>query len=609
MPSRIRRWSSATSTRTIALGVWSAVAMDDGARRRRRPVRARPAPEVLAGLGALARVSRALVGTGSLAELAKRALDEMRAALGLDLAVLYLPLAGRRPGARRGSSPPPPRARTCGRATSCATSPRRGGSRSPAACRSCCASRPAGSARTRSRRPRTTGSCCRSSPGATTWSASSSRPRRAPLALDPVERHRARRCSGSSSTPGSRPRGCASACSARRWSASAAASPPTSTTGWRRTSPSRCASSRCSTSRASTEAEARASRARLRDAVAEAHRIVRSRLEDLHGPVPRGGLRAAVETTVERFERGGLPVRLTVRGAAADVPPGGGRGRLARARRGARQRRPARARAARRPSSCASRASGSSCWSTTTATGFDAAAGRGRGDGHFGLAIMRERARGARRRVRDRPAARRRHARRAADAGGADGRRRGARRRRRHGLVPAPGDPRPGPGRGDPRARVLLRPRRAPQRLAVPPRAARARATPTAPASPRPASTSPRWRRTSGSSSPSRRSRPTRSAGRSAGSRCSSRRWTRGFDAAWFSRFPIGPDEAHVGPALAFDRAWDDAFHGRPAVSLCVYIVDDVDAAARDAPRRHDGAVPRRRRRARRDGAELIRTR
>src|ERR1700754_2781455 len=44
----------------------------------------------------------------------------------------------------------------------------------------------------------------------------------------------------------------------------------------------------------------------------------------------------------------------------------------------------------------------------------------------------------------------------------------------------------------------------------------------------------------------------------------------RGFDAVWFARFPIGPDEAQLTAALAFDRAWDHAFHGRPAVSLCV---------------------------------------
>ena len=83
-----------------------------------------------------------------------------------------------------------------------------------------------------------------------------------------------------------------------------------------------------------------------------------------------------------------------------------------------------------------------------------------------------------------------------------------------------------------------------------------------------------------------------------------------GFDAVWFSRFPIGPNEAHLTAALAFDRAWDDAFHGRPAVSLCVYIVDDVDEAARArrvetlAPF-HDGVVVP----DARGGAELVRTR
>jgi hypothetical protein len=84
----------------------------------------------------------------------------------------------------------------------------------------------------------------------------------------------------------------------------------------------------------------------------------------------------------------------------------------------------------------------------------------------------------------------------------------------------------------------------------------------------------------------------------------------RGFDAVWFSRFPIGPDEGHLTAALAFDRAWDEAFRGRPAVSLCVYIVDDVDDAARArrvetlAPF-HDGVVVP----AGAAGVRLVRTR
>ena len=50
-----------------------------------------PDPRALAALGALGRVARALVGTGSLGHLAERALDEMREALALDVVVLYLP--------------------------------------------------------------------------------------------------------------------------------------------------------------------------------------------------------------------------------------------------------------------------------------------------------------------------------------------------------------------------------------------------------------------------------------------------------------------------------------------------------------------------------------
>ena len=64
-------------------------------------LRHRLTPEVLAGLGAINRVARALVGSGSLTELAERALGEMRNALGLELAVLYLPRPGPPPSLQR----------------------------------------------------------------------------------------------------------------------------------------------------------------------------------------------------------------------------------------------------------------------------------------------------------------------------------------------------------------------------------------------------------------------------------------------------------------------------------------------------------------------------
>lgn len=58
-------------------------------------------PEVLAGLAAVSRVSRALAGADELPVLAAAALEEMRAALGLDRAVLYLPDADGQPVLRR----------------------------------------------------------------------------------------------------------------------------------------------------------------------------------------------------------------------------------------------------------------------------------------------------------------------------------------------------------------------------------------------------------------------------------------------------------------------------------------------------------------------------
>jgi signal transduction histidine kinase len=59
------------------------------------------APDALAGLQALTRVARALVGSGNLTQLAERALAEIRGALALELAVLYLPRAGPPPSLQR----------------------------------------------------------------------------------------------------------------------------------------------------------------------------------------------------------------------------------------------------------------------------------------------------------------------------------------------------------------------------------------------------------------------------------------------------------------------------------------------------------------------------
>jgi signal transduction histidine kinase len=65
---------------------------------------------------------------------------------------------------------------------------------------------------------------------------------------------------------------------------------------------------------------ARASAARLRDAVASAHRVVRARLEDLSVQIPLGGVEAAVKEVSAR-RRQGLPLVVSCEGAAVDVSP------------------------------------------------------------------------------------------------------------------------------------------------------------------------------------------------------------------------------------------------------------------------------------------------
>ena len=57
----------------------------------------------------------------------------------------------------------------------------------------------------------------------------------------------------------------------------------------------------------------------------------------------------------------------------------------------------------------------------------------------------------------------------------------------------------------------------------------------------------------------------------------------RGFDAAWWARFPIGPDAEILDRSVEYDRAWDEHFHDRPCVSLCLFIVGDVERDRRAA--------------------------
>jgi len=60
-----------------------------------------------------------------------------------------------------------------------------------------------------------------------------------------------------------------------------------------------------------------------------------------------------------------------------------------------------------------------------------------------------------------------------------------------------------------------------------------------------------------------------------------------GYEAVWWSRFPIGGNDDQFQVALQYDRYWDDCFRGRSAVSLCVYIVGDLSQESRDERAAH----------------------
>jgi MEDS: MEthanogen/methylotroph, DcmR Sensory domain len=60
------------------------------------------------------------------------------------------------------------------------------------------------------------------------------------------------------------------------------------------------------------------------------------------------------------------------------------------------------------------------------------------------------------------------------------------------------------------------------------------------------------------------------------------RQLARGFEGVWWSRFPVAPDERMWEIALRYDRYWEAAFHGRQAVSLCVYVVGGLGGEARE---------------------------
>lgn len=133
---------------------------------------------------------------------------------------------------------------------------------------------------------------------------------------------------------------------------------------------------------------------RLHEAVRAAHRVVRAGLEDLTIAVPLGGIHAAVQALCERFAGGGPSPELTVRGPAVDVSPE----MTAAVLRVAHE---ALANAAHHAPGAPVRVilevePGELRLAVEDdGPGFDDGAVAGPGDGHFGLTIMRERARAA----------------------------------------------------------------------------------------------------------------------------------------------------------------------------------------------------------------------
>jgi hypothetical protein len=52
----------------------------------------------------------------------------------------------------------------------------------------------------------------------------------------------------------------------------------------------------------------------------------------------------------------------------------------------------------------------------------------------------------------------------------------------------------------------------------------------------------------------------------------------RGFSAAWYARFAVGPDESAHTAFRPFEDAWDRAFSGRKVVTLCPFVIGEIDA-------------------------------
>jgi hypothetical protein len=70
----------------------------------------------------------------------------------------------------------------------------------------------------------------------------------------------------------------------------------------------------------------------------------------------------------------------------------------------------------------------------------------------------------------------------------------------------------------------------------------------------------------------------------------------RGLTGLWYSRFAVGPDEDFYARVVEFERAWESSFHGRPAVTMCPYVVGELTGSAAmdrlaSVSEHHDGVL------------------
>jgi hypothetical protein len=305
-----------------------------------------------------------------------------------------------------------------------------------------------------------------------------------------------------------------------------------------------------------------ASRERLRESITVAHRLVRARLRELMAPAPLGGLRDAIEQSAERARRRGLAVTVT---GDADAPGPEAVSLVTRVVAEALANVDAHAHASVVDVRIRADSDQLAVDVVDDGCGFDPAAAPGVGDGHLGLTVMRERAR----------------------AYGGDC---------RVEFVDA--------GRCPHVAMLLRRPEDvAPTLASFYALGAKRNGW--------------LYHRALAGSADGDRETLTAAGLEVAALEAAGRMviaeidldisvedyvhaWepqmraalARGFDAAWWARFPIGPDERIIERSVEYDRAWDDHFRDLPCVSLCLFVVGEIDAPrVAQVGATHDGVL------------------